>query len=219
MQQNVAIALEFKGNLIGVRQDAVNLTDMWKAAGANPSKQPWAWARHKETRAVLAALQDLSQKQVLIQAEKKRRGGATWATEEVAIAYGMYLRPDFHAWCLTTLKNFFRTGALARHVPETPKVDGSPWARVRGGVLEPVVRREMQRTAVATKQSIQRVIGFVRRHAHVPSPYEMAVADWDGIQKLLEDLAMGRLQFPALARGPQPPKAVDTRQQQLWSSN
>lgn len=73
-------------------QEHLSLTDLYKAAGSPPNKDPREWLRHDDTREFLAF-----QAQVLnvgadhiIQTKKGRTGG-TWAHWVVALKYAAYL--------------------------------------------------------------------------------------------------------------------------------
>ncbi len=91
--------LVYEGELIRRRDEKLNLTDMWRAAGADPNKRPAEWAR-KEGAPFIDFIAEGSNVAVghIIEAERGRDGG-TWAHWQVGLAYAKYLSPAFHAWC------------------------------------------------------------------------------------------------------------------------
>lgn len=82
-----------RGQVIRDRSDMLCLTDMWKAAGEDVNKQPAKWREHAS---------------VLLKRENEvfqtHRGGKDWAHWQIAMAYGKYLSPEFHAWCNTVVR-------------------------------------------------------------------------------------------------------------------
>ncbi len=93
-------------NGIEVRRDNefLNLTDMWKASGSDPSKKPAFWLRDsgKDFVDFIAEAKGLSAAQLLRKQPGNPQlgiGGATWAHWQIAFAYAKYLSPAFHAWC------------------------------------------------------------------------------------------------------------------------
>lgn len=88
---------------IEVRRDDefLNLTDMWRAAGSDPSKRPNDWIRYagrefiefvEETKGGVAPHEG-------IRVVRTGPDVATWAHWQIAFAYAKYLSPAFHAWC------------------------------------------------------------------------------------------------------------------------
>jgi hypothetical protein len=88
-------------SMINERGEMLSLTDMWKAAGADPSRQPAEWLRSAEATRFceyLAESLNLGISQVWI-SKPGRHGGGTWAHWQVAMAYAKYLSPEFHMAC------------------------------------------------------------------------------------------------------------------------
>lgn len=48
--------LVFSGSTIHVRDELVNLTDMWRAAGSDRARRPVVWLSQERTRALIEAL-------------------------------------------------------------------------------------------------------------------------------------------------------------------
>ncbi|NHZ48389.1 KilA-N domain-containing protein [Desulfovibrio sp. XJ01] len=82
----------------------VNLTDFWKASGADPSKKPAQWLKADTAKAFVAELgkgEDIH----LIQITRGRFGG-TFAHWQIALAYAKYLSPEFHIHCNNIIRRF-----------------------------------------------------------------------------------------------------------------
>lgn len=92
--------LAFHGAAIRDRDQSLSLTDMWKAAGGDPSRKPAHWMRSEVARDFIAFVAEnlkVAESQLCIVVAG--RGGGTWAHWQVAMAYAKYLSPEFHAWC------------------------------------------------------------------------------------------------------------------------
>ncbi|KQT59976.1 hypothetical protein ASG52_19820 [Methylobacterium sp. Leaf456] len=94
------VPLTYGGKPIHDRGEMVSLTDMWRAAGADPSKQPAKWRELPSTRDFAAHLADVILRKSEDGLFESRRGvgGGTWAHWQLALAYARYLNHDFHAW-------------------------------------------------------------------------------------------------------------------------
>lgn len=81
--------------------EMVNLTAMWRAAGAgNRYRNPTEWTR-KEGKAVIASIRhEVNTPEKRILETRRGKGGGTWAHRRIALAYGAYLNPDLHALIL-----------------------------------------------------------------------------------------------------------------------
>lgn len=92
--------LNFGEALVHLDGDFVSLTDLWRAAGANPNKKPVEWLSHdgtKEFVSCVAATTKVAQDH--FEAIRTVRGGnnpGTWGHWQVALAYARYLSPKFH---------------------------------------------------------------------------------------------------------------------------
>ena len=96
-----ARALVYSGVTIRERGEMLCLTDMWRAAGADPSRHPTEWIRSAQAAEfidhVLGVLR-LSRDEAI----QNVTGGAdpgTWAHWQIGFAYATDLSPKFHAWC------------------------------------------------------------------------------------------------------------------------
>lgn len=104
MTSAITTVLTYGESQIRTRSDEkVNLTDMWKASGADPERRPGDWLAQDGTRRFCEYLADTVPGGIENLAEKSRGGatggGATWAHWQLAIAYARYLSPAFHVWC------------------------------------------------------------------------------------------------------------------------
>ncbi|MBP2233410.1 hypothetical protein J2847_006748 [Azospirillum agricola] len=98
-----------------------NLTDMWRAAGANRHQKPYEWQRQPDVQRFVKAVEGQYHAEITAKksAEEKAgnarlfpdavrqtlgRTGATWAHWQVALAYARYLSPQFHMWANDTVR-------------------------------------------------------------------------------------------------------------------
>lgn len=90
--------LIYNGTPIRDRNELLNLTDAWKAAGSPANMEPWNWARKEGASFIeaVAIAHNLTVEQVI--AKKRGKSGATWAHWQAGIAYAKYLSHDFHMW-------------------------------------------------------------------------------------------------------------------------
>ncbi|MBB5696512.1 KilA-N domain-containing protein [Muricoccus pecuniae] len=115
-------ALAYEGHRIRHRGGMLNLTDMWTAAGRPDHRRPSDWLLLEDTnrfRTGALAEQDeallpqspdaddvgvwVIERDGLIASRQGSRG-STWAHWQLALSYGQYLSPAFHAWCNTALR-------------------------------------------------------------------------------------------------------------------
>lgn len=93
-----------------IRQDAEGrycLNDCHKASGGEPNKAPSEWVKNKQTKALAEELkQSGDSPSDGFQPLKSNNGGAnpgTYASEEMVLAYAMWISAKFHAECLRSL--------------------------------------------------------------------------------------------------------------------
>lgn len=96
------VPLIYDGTPIRDRNELLNLTDMWKAAGSPSGRAPNDW------RALASTVEFADHVAQFLNAGKSgnelfhvKRGGrepATWAHWQLGIAYAKYLSHDFHMW-------------------------------------------------------------------------------------------------------------------------
>ncbi len=111
----VTTTFDYRGAVIRAEDDRLNLTDMWKADGANPSRQPTAWLRSADAKRIIKFLAQTLIMGNLRDGENQgltrivRSGGdAAPYTEAhwlIGAAYAEYLSPEFHVWCLTVVRD------------------------------------------------------------------------------------------------------------------
>lgn len=113
--------LTYNGLLIRNRGEMLCLTDMWKAAGSDPSKEPAAWQRSAQATEfiefILGFLR-ISQDEA-IQTVRGGRDPATWAHWQIGLAYAKYLSPEMHAQANTV----WRAQIEGKLVPATVEED------------------------------------------------------------------------------------------------
>lgn len=106
--------LVYNDFLIAERDDFLCLTDMWRAAGSDPSKRPVDWLRQDATREFIGFIADeLKVSQDHLFKTEQGRNGSTWAHWQPSMAYAKYLSPEFHAWC----NQIVRAHMEGRHLP------------------------------------------------------------------------------------------------------
>jgi hypothetical protein len=113
--------LMYAGRLIRVETEFLNLTDMWKAAGSDPSKRPVKWLDQDSTKTFIEFLADnvkvTGSHFELFRIVRGGREPATWAHWQVGMAYAKYLSPAFHAWANQVVRDYM-SGKL---VPIAPR--------------------------------------------------------------------------------------------------
>ncbi len=103
----------------------LSLTDMWEAAGSDPSKRPADWAR-KEGAEFIAHMEAVLNMPVghIIRAQRGRNGG-TWAHWQIGLAYAKYLSPEFHMWCNEVVRAHIQDARSPAMPIAAQYVDGS----------------------------------------------------------------------------------------------
>lgn len=99
----IPATLVYNGEVIRDKGEMLSLTDMWKAAGAEASRNPAEWLRSADANRFTDFLANtLNMGKSHDEMVKVVRGGrapGTWANWQIAMAYAKYLSPSFHAWC------------------------------------------------------------------------------------------------------------------------
>lgn len=156
--QNIALApLSFNGTQIRDRNEMLSLTDMWKAQGADPSRQPSNWLASADARRFIETLSDLNpgiSGNDMVRSVRGGRQPGTWANWQVAMAYAKYLSPEFHMWCNTVVRERME----GRPVPTAMTLDAE-LRQVIGGIVKKVVHAQLF-TVMPTL-----VAGYVAEHS------------------------------------------------------
>jgi len=95
--------LQYKGVAIrGSEDDFLNLTDMWRANGADPNKRPSDWI-HKEGAPFIEFIEENNEgsKVPVIRIEDEGSTSAHW---QIGWAYAGYLSHEFHLYCNSVVR-------------------------------------------------------------------------------------------------------------------
>lgn len=96
--------LIYNGTEVRAVGERLNLTDMWKAAGADPSRKPADWARKEGASFIEAVSLSLNMPVEHIYRAERGKSGSTQAHWQIGLAYAKYLSPEFHMWCNTVVR-------------------------------------------------------------------------------------------------------------------
>lgn len=93
--------LNYNGHVITDKGDMLSLTDMWKANGSDPARQPSNWLASADAKRFIDALNILEPGNSGVQTKKGGRGigGSSYGHWQIGMAYAKYLDPNFHMWC------------------------------------------------------------------------------------------------------------------------
>lgn len=101
--------LEYEGHIIHGRDEMLSLTDMWRAAGSDKSRQPSEWLASADAKRFIDALALMTKPENsrfgLVDTKRGGNSAGTWAHWQIALAYAKYLSPDFHMWCNTVVRD------------------------------------------------------------------------------------------------------------------
>jgi len=96
MSSNKIVQMDYQGMLVSLKLDdqAVNLTEMWKAVGSPPNKRPVDWLRTAAAIDFVKAVEEKLQvgKNHFIKTKRGQGVAGTWGHWQVALAYAKYLR-------------------------------------------------------------------------------------------------------------------------------
>lgn len=139
--------LIFNGVQIHDKSDRLSLTDMWKAAGSEKSRQPSEWLASADAKRFIETLEILKPENSRFDLVKTQRGGktpGTWAHWQIALAYAKYLSPEFHMWCNQVVRAHMeeRTIAMASNLT---KYDASIIGNIVKNCTGITVREELDR--------------------------------------------------------------------------
>lgn len=166
-------ALVYKGEIIHERHEMLSLTDMWRAAGSDPGKQPAKWRDLPSSREFAAHVANVILRKSEDEVFRVLRGGrqpGTWAHWQVAMAYAKYLSPEFHAWCNDEVR---------------ARMQGAPPAALPGEVVELIRRTDgIARMLSGKVTSMQARVEALEEKNAVPS------LDFGGTVSAYEMIAM-----------------------------
>lgn len=123
--------LTYGGSPIHIAGERLNLTDMWKAAGSPPNKEPFNWVRFEGASFVDAVAVNLNLSVAQVYRTKQGRNGGSEAHWQVGLAYAKYLSDEFHMWCNSVVRavvegghgnHRFRDELAARRVRALEKI-------------------------------------------------------------------------------------------------
>lgn len=132
--------LVYKGEVIHERREMLSLTDMWKAAGSDPSKQPAKWRELPSSKDFAAHVAGVILRKSEDEIFKVARGGRqpqTWAHWQIGIAYAKYLDHDFHMWCNTAVRERMEGASCSGSAIASDL--GPDARRAVGGIVKSVV--------------------------------------------------------------------------------
>lgn len=103
----MADEIEILGHKIGVKGDRLNLTHMWRAAGAPSGRAPNDWLALVSTKEFvdhISAIAGIPGNSLV--ATKAGQKGGTSAHWQIGLAYAKYLSPAFHAACNQIVRSY-----------------------------------------------------------------------------------------------------------------
>ncbi|MFC5353506.1 KilA-N domain-containing protein [Azospirillum himalayense] len=126
------------GAVVHMAGERLNLTDMWRAAGSDPSRQPAEWLRSADARRFTSFLAEtlnlgITQNEVPEGGDshfglvKTKRGGKNPGTEahwQIGLAYAKYLSPSFHAWANGVVRERMEGKPVPASDELTRRIDG-----------------------------------------------------------------------------------------------
>jgi hypothetical protein len=138
-------ALDFNGTIIRDHAEMLCMTDMWKAAGSDASRQPSNWLASADAERFIGFLSEIlipgNSGNELVKTVRGGRNPGTWAHWQVGFAYAKYLSPEFHKWC----NDVVRERMEGRGGPHDGFVTGfdDPAKTTMGGVVKTVFIKQV----------------------------------------------------------------------------
>lgn len=144
-------ALVYNGAVIRDRGDRLNLTDMWRAAGSDPSRTPAEWQRSLEAQRFIEFVSESNNMGVAHVIRTTRgRNGCTEAHWQVGLAYAKAISPEFHAWCNTVVREKMQGGGRQELSPA-----------IVGGVFKGVLEKRIEPIETAVLTLAEQVRGLI----------------------------------------------------------
>ncbi|WP_417843006.1 phage antirepressor KilAC domain-containing protein [Thalassospira sp.] len=160
---NTNATLLYSGTAIRIDDDKLNLTDMWRAAGADPSRRPYEWSRKEGGPFIEAVTLSLNTPVERIYIAGRGKGGSTLAHWQIGLAYAKYLSPEFHMWCNTVVRDRMQgtptTAANDHHHLNDPNALRGLLLTYTGKVLELESRLEQAQPKLESFERIAQADG------------------------------------------------------------
>ncbi|MCW0979416.1 KilA-N domain-containing protein [Agrobacterium sp. BT-220-3] len=113
--------LNYNGHVITDKGDMLSLTDMWKANGSDPARQPSNWLASADAKRFITFVTDILNPRIsgteLVVTKVGGRKPGSWAHWQIAFAYAKYLSPEFHMWCNTAAREKME-GKVSAGIPD-----------------------------------------------------------------------------------------------------
>lgn len=179
--------LIYDGHVISDRGEMLSLTDMWKAAGADPQKAPAKWRSLPSSKAFIEHVEVTIGKSDsdLVRTVNGGKTPGTWAHWQVGMAYAKYLDPSFHMWCNQVVRE---------------RMEGKVPAAIPDDILD-IIRRDdgMIRMLAHKVTEIEKAIPAIIDQAmesRIAGDPRVAVVSFVSVKQLLE----GEYKVPAKGR-------------------
>jgi hypothetical protein len=153
--------LIYSGIAIGCRDEMLSLTDMWRAAGSDPARQPAEWQRSADAlRFVEFLTETFNLGNSQIELFKAQRGGhkpGTYAHWQIGLAYAKYLSPEFHMWCNTVVRE-----RMEQRAPLVPVIFNEDSRRAVGGIVRSVLGKTLDERLSPLEATLENAVALVR---------------------------------------------------------
>lgn len=143
-----------------IRQDDQGrycLNDCHKASGGESNKAPSEWVKNKQTKALADELGASGNSPTPLNVLNDGKNNGTYASEEMVLAYAMWISPKFHAECLRSL--------LAMMKGQMPSVSPKP-KRIRKPAFDTAFSRCMNVVALLPNVDENQKVLMAARGTH-----------------------------------------------------
>lgn len=176
--------LAYQGHPIALRGEMLNLTDMWRAAGAEDGKRPARWMEIQAVQEFVEVVRgsvNIGQGDII--RTGRGRAGGTMAHWQIGLAYAKYLSPEFHMWCNTVVRE--RMEGHRPHGDVIVQELGRDVRHVVGGIVKAVV-------AAQTAPLAQALLDMRRDiDALVSDPGVVATRDFRPMLDVVKEMGVG----------------------------